>query len=94
MLASLRRNIFYKHRSRGIYTISEIVSHMMLMTINSEGHFRSVSSYDINEQWRLIEHIDVVVGTGDSKKNMSNPTVMKRNNFKNDYKMFDVPRVN
>jgi hypothetical protein len=40
----------------------------MLTTINSEGHFGSASSYDINEQWRLNEHIDVVVRTGDSKK--------------------------
>jgi hypothetical protein len=41
---------------------------MVLTTINNEGHFRSASSYDINEQWILIEHIDVVVRTGDSKK--------------------------
>jgi hypothetical protein len=41
---------------------------MVLTTINSEGHFRSAFSYDINEQWRLIEHIDVIVGTDDSKK--------------------------
>jgi hypothetical protein len=27
-----------------------------------------VSSYDINDQWKLIQHIDVVVGIGDSKK--------------------------
>jgi hypothetical protein len=41
---------------------------MVLTTINSEGHFGVASSHDINEQWRLIEHIDVVVKTGDSKK--------------------------
>jgi hypothetical protein len=64
------RDTFNEHRAGGIYTIGEIVSHVVLTTINSEGHFRSVSSYDINEQWRLIEHIDVVVGIGDSKKNV------------------------
>jgi hypothetical protein len=64
---------------------------MVLTTINSEGHFRSASSYDINEQWRLIEHIDVVVGTDDSKKCMSDPMVMRSNNFNDDYRMFDSP---
>jgi hypothetical protein len=50
MLLLLRNmHTFYEHRSGGIYTIGDIVSHVMLMTINSEGHFRSVSSYDINE---------------------------------------------
>jgi hypothetical protein len=69
MLLLLRNmNTFHKYRLGGIYTISEIVSHMVLTTINSEGHFENASSYDINKQWRLIEHIDVVIGTGDSKK--------------------------
>jgi hypothetical protein len=53
-----------------------------------------VSSYDINEQWRLIEQIDVDVETDDSKKSMSNSTVMRNNNFKYDCRMFDVPCVN
>jgi hypothetical protein len=43
------KNIFHEYRSGGIYTISEIVSHMVLTIINSEGYFRSTSSYDINE---------------------------------------------
>jgi hypothetical protein len=88
------KDIFHEHRPGGIYTIGEIVSHMVLTTINSEGYFGSASSYDINEQWKLIEHIDVVVGTGDSKKSMPDPMVMKSNNFKNDCRMFDVTRVN
>jgi ssDNA-specific exonuclease RecJ len=68
MLLLLRNmHTFHEHRPEGIYTIGEIVSHMMLTTINSEEQFRSVYSYDINEQWRLIQHINVVVGTGDSK---------------------------
>jgi hypothetical protein len=33
------------------HSINEIVSHILLMTINSEEHFKSVSSYDINEPW-------------------------------------------
>jgi hypothetical protein len=49
-----------------------------------------MSSYDINEQWRLIEHIDVIVGTSDSKKSMPDPTVMRSNNFKDDCRIFDV----
>jgi hypothetical protein len=91
----LLRNIdtFHEHRPGGIYNISEIVSHIVLMTINSEGYFESASSYDINEQWRLIEHIDIVVGTDDSKKNMSVPTVMRSNSFKYYCRMFDVPHV-
>jgi AAA+ superfamily predicted ATPase len=69
MLLLLRnRHIFREHRPEGIYTIGGIVSHVVLMIINSETHFRSVSTYDINEQWRLIHHIDDVVGTDDSKK--------------------------
>jgi hypothetical protein len=69
MLLLLRNmNTFYEHRLGGIYIIGEIVSHVMLTTINSEVHFRSVPFYDINEQWRLIEHIDVIVETDDSKK--------------------------
>jgi hypothetical protein len=69
MLLLLRnRDNFYEYWPGGIYTIGEIVSHMVLTTINSEGHFESVSSYNINEQRRLIEHIDVIVGTDDSKK--------------------------
>jgi hypothetical protein len=60
----LLRNMdsFHKHQSGVIYTIGEIVSHMVPMTINNEGHFRSASSYD------MIEHIDIIVETGDSKK--------------------------
>jgi hypothetical protein len=85
---------FHEHRPGGIYTNGEIVSHMVLTTINSEGHFGSACSYDINEQWRLIKHIDVIVGTGDSKKNMPDPMVMRSNNFKDNCRMFDVPRVN
>jgi hypothetical protein len=51
MLLLLRnRGIFHEHQPGGIYIIGEIVSHMVLTTINSEGHFRSASSYDINEQ--------------------------------------------
>jgi hypothetical protein len=69
MLLLLRNmNTFHEHRPRGIYTIGKIVSHMVLTTINSEGHFGSASSYDINKRWRLIEHIDVIVGIGYSKK--------------------------
>jgi hypothetical protein len=95
MLLLLRNNdIFNEQRSGGIYTIGEIVSHVVLTTINSEGHFGSVSSYDINEQWRLIQHIDVIVGTGGSKKSMSNPTFMRSKSFKNDCRMFNVPCVN
>jgi hypothetical protein len=71
MLFLLRNmDTFNKHRSREIYIIGEIVSNVVLMTINSEGHFESVLSYDMNKQWRLIGDIDVVVGTGDSKKNV------------------------
>jgi hypothetical protein len=51
MLLLLRnRDTFHKYRSAGIYTIGEIVPHMVLTTINSECHFESASSYDINEQ--------------------------------------------
>jgi hypothetical protein len=51
MLLLLRnRDTFHEYQSGGIYTIGEIVSHMVLTTINSEGHFGSASSYDINEQ--------------------------------------------
>jgi hypothetical protein len=64
---------------------------MVLMAINSEGHFGSASSYDINEQWRLIEDIDVIVRISDSKKSMSDPTIMRSNSLKDDYRMFDVP---
>jgi hypothetical protein len=50
MLLLLRNmDIFHEHRSGGIYTIGEIVSYMMFTIINSEGHFKNVSSYDINE---------------------------------------------
>jgi hypothetical protein len=92
MLLLLRnRDTFNEHRPRGIYIIGEIVSHVLLTTINSEGLFGSVSSYDINEQWRLIKHTDIVVGTSDSKKAC---TVMRTNNFKDDCRMFNAPRVN
>jgi hypothetical protein len=92
-MLSLLRNMdgFHEHRPGGIYIIGDIVSHIMLMTINSERHFGSASSYDINEQWRLIKHIDVVVETDDSKKTMPDPMVMRSNNFKYDCRMFDVP---
>jgi hypothetical protein len=37
MLLLLRNmDTFHEHRSGGIYTISEIVSHMIVTTINSE----------------------------------------------------------
>jgi hypothetical protein len=58
----------HEHQSGGIYTINEVVSHVVLIPINSEDHFRSVSSYDINEQRRLIQYIDIIVGFGDRKK--------------------------
>jgi hypothetical protein len=76
---------FNEYRAGGIYIIDEIVSHVVLMSINSEWHFGSVSSYDINEQCRLIEHIDVVIRTDDSKKSMTDPIVMRSNNFKDNY---------
>jgi hypothetical protein len=50
-----------------------------------------VSSYDINEQRQLIQHIDIVVGSGDLEKSKPNPTVMRGNDFKNDGRMFDAP---
>jgi hypothetical protein len=65
---------------------------MVLTTINSEGYFRSMPSYDINEQLRLIEHIYIVIGTDDTKKSMTNPTVLRTNKFKVDYRMFDIPQ--
>jgi hypothetical protein len=77
LIASLRRNDtslveeeahLHEHLLGGIYIIGEIVSHVMLIPINSEDHFGSMSSYDINEQWWLIQHIDIVVGSGNSKK--------------------------
>jgi hypothetical protein len=37
---------------------------------------------------------DVIVETNDSKKYMLDPMVMRNNNFKDDCRMFDVPRVN
>jgi hypothetical protein len=42
----------------------------------------------------LIEHIDVVIGTTDSKKSMSDPMIMRSNSFKDDCRMFDVHCVN
>jgi hypothetical protein len=55
MLLLLRnRHTFHEHQSGGIYNIDKIVSHVVLMIINSEGHFMSIFSYDINEQLRLI----------------------------------------
>jgi hypothetical protein len=91
MLLLLRNmDTFHEYRPGEIYTIDEIVSHMALTTINSEGHFRSAFSYNINEQWILIEHIDVNVRTGHSKKSMPYPTVMRSNNFKDDCRMLDV----
>jgi hypothetical protein len=66
MLLLLRNmDTFHEYRLGGIYIISEIAFHMVLTTINSEGHFGSASSYDINKQWRLIKHIDVIVRTDD-----------------------------
>jgi hypothetical protein len=92
MLLLLRNNhTFHENRPRGICTISEIVSHVVLTAINSGGHFKSVSSYDINVQWRLIQHNDIVVRPGNSKKNMPDPTVMRSNKFMDVCMMFDVP---
>jgi hypothetical protein len=54
----------------------------------------SVSSYDINEQWRVIQQIDVIVGSDDSKKSMPDPMVMGINNFKDNCRMCDVRHVN
>jgi hypothetical protein len=42
-------DIFHEYWPGGIYTIDEIVSHMVLMTINSKEHFGSASAYDINK---------------------------------------------
>jgi hypothetical protein len=86
MLASLRRiNDFLVKKQR----------HIFMNTIQ-EGYISSpsVSSYDINEQWRLIQHIGVIVGTSDSKKSTLYPMVIRSNRFKDDCRMFDVPRVN
>jgi hypothetical protein len=47
-----------KHRPGGICNINEIVSHMVLVSINNEGHFGSVICY---KHCRLIQYIDVVV---------------------------------
>jgi hypothetical protein len=39
----------------------------------------------------MIEHIDIIVGIGNSKKGMSDPMVMRSNNFKDDCMMFNIP---
>jgi hypothetical protein len=92
MLLLLRNmHSFHEHRPGERYIIYKIVSHAMLTAINSEGHFGSVSSYNINEQWRLVQHIDVAVVTGDSKKHMLNIMIMRSNNFNDECRMFDVP---
>jgi hypothetical protein len=50
MLLLLRNNdTFHEHRPDRIYIIGEIVSPVVVMTINSERHFESVSSDDINK---------------------------------------------
>jgi uncharacterized protein YrrD len=44
MLILLRnKHIFHAHQAAGVYTIDEIVSHVVLISINSEGHFRGVT---------------------------------------------------
>jgi hypothetical protein len=58
----------HEHRPGGIYTVGELVFHIVLIPVNSEGHCGCVSSYDINEQRRLIQHIDIVVVFGDPEK--------------------------
>jgi hypothetical protein len=69
MLLLLRNmHTLHEHQTGGIYTIGKIVSHVVLMSITGEGHFESVASYDINEQWGLIQHIDVIVGFDNLKK--------------------------
>jgi hypothetical protein len=50
LLLLSNRDTFHEYCPGGLYTIGEIVSHMVLTTINSEEHFRSASSYDINKQ--------------------------------------------
>jgi hypothetical protein len=50
MLLLLRKmHILYEYRSGVIYTISEIVFHVVLIPINSKDQFESVSSYNINK---------------------------------------------
>jgi hypothetical protein len=61
------RHTLHEHPLGGIYTIDEIVSHMMLIPVNNESHSRSVSSYYINEKQQLIQHIDIVVRFDNSK---------------------------
>jgi hypothetical protein len=39
----------------------------------------------------MIERIDIIVGTSDSKKNMPDLMVIRSNSFKDDYSMFDAP---
>jgi hypothetical protein len=60
-----KRHTLHEHQPGEIYTIGEIVSHVVLIPINNKGHCENVSSYDIT--CRLIQHIDVIVGSGDSK---------------------------
>jgi hypothetical protein len=50
LLRLWKRHTLHEHQSWGIYTISDVVSHISV-------HCGCVSSNDINEQWRLIEHI-------------------------------------
>jgi hypothetical protein len=45
-----------------------VVSHIMVIPVNSEGHCGSLSSHDINEQRRLIQHIDIVVRSNNLEK--------------------------
>jgi hypothetical protein len=63
-----KRHFLHKHQTEGIYTIYEVVSHIVLISVNSEGHCKSVSSYNINKQRQLIQHIDIIVRSSDSKK--------------------------
>jgi hypothetical protein len=51
LLLLKNKYIFHEHQPGRIYTIDEIVSHVVLTIINNKGHFGNVSSYNINEQW-------------------------------------------
>jgi hypothetical protein len=70
-----KRHTLHEHRSREIYTVGEVVSHIVVIPVNSECHCSSLSSHDINEQRGMIQHIDIV-GFGNPKKSISDPTVI------------------
>ena len=76
-----------------IDTVNQIVAHILLMPIDSIVASKILPIGQPRQQWRPLQHIDVIVRPGHAKDNVLNLEVLCWNCFKNDGGLLNMALV-